>query len=141
MATVGGEVRSSSLLQSLISAIKLRDPQALAFGYFETLLRIGDASKMVEEAARFRAFEALMHAVGIPDLYEDFIEPTADLLEQQAATLPNHDGGAALLAFFNDDRPSSQLTYSFKVGLISDWLTISLESVLLMSCSSSPVRG
>ncbi len=96
---------------------------------------------MVEEAARFRAFEALMHAVGIPDLYEDFIEPTADLLEQQAATLPNHDGGAALLAFFNDDRPSSQLTYSFKVGLISDWLTISLESVLLMSCSSSPVRG
>ncbi len=141
MATVGGEVRSSSLLQSLISAIKLRDPQALAFGYFETLLRIGDASKMVEEAAKFRAFEALMHAVGIPDLYEDFIEPTADLLEQQAATLPNHDGGAALLAIFNEDRPSSQLTYSFKVGLVSDWLTISFESVLLMSCSSSPVRG
>lgn len=59
-----------------------------------------------------------MHAVGNPDLYEDFIEPTADLLEQQAATLPNHDGGAALLAIFNDDAPSSQLTYSFKVALI-----------------------
>ena len=74
---------------------------------------------MLEEAARFRAFEALMPAVGIPDLYEDFIEPTAALLEEQAATLPNHDGGAAVLALFNDELPSSQLTYSFKVGLIS----------------------
>ena len=74
---------------------------------------------MLGEAARFRAFEALMHAVGIPDLYEDFIEPTADLLEQQAATLPNHDGGAALLALFNEDTSSSQLTYSFKVCLIT----------------------
>ena len=60
-----------------------------------------------------------MHAVGIPELYEDFIEPTADLLEQQAATLPNHDGGTALLAIFNEDGSSSQLTYSFKVCLIS----------------------
>ena len=74
---------------------------------------------MLEEATRFRAFEALMHAVGISDLYEDFIEPTADLLEQQAATLPNHDGGAALLAIFNDEAPSSQLTYSFKVEPIT----------------------
>ena len=118
MATVGGEVRSSSPLQFIVCAIRLRGPQALAFGYFETLLRLGDASKILEEAARFRAFEALMLAVGNPDLYEDFIEPTADLLEQQASTLPNHDGGAALLAIFNDDAPSSQLTYSFKVGLI-----------------------
>lgn len=75
---------------------------------------------MLEEAARFRAFEALMHAVGLPDLYEEFIEPTADLLEQQAATLPNHDGGAALLAIFNEESSSSQLTYSFKVCLISN---------------------
>ena len=59
-----------------------------------------------------------MHAVGISDLYEDFIEPTAELLEAQAATLPNHDGGAALLAIFNDEAPSSQLTYSFKVESI-----------------------
>ncbi len=60
-----------------------------------------------------------MHAVGNSHLYEDFIEPTAQLLEQQAATLPNHDGGAALLAIFNDDERSSQLTYSFKVSQIS----------------------
>ena len=119
MATAAGEVPSSAL-QSLYYVIKLRGPQALAFGYFEILLRLGDASKMLEEAARFRAFEVLMHAVGIPDLYEDLIEPTADLLEQQAATLPNHDGGAAILAIFNDDAPSSQLTYSFKVDPISD---------------------
>lgn len=101
--------------------------RALAFGYFETLLRLGDASRMLEEAARFRAFEALMHAVGIPDLYEDFIEPTADLLEQQAATLPNHDGGAAVLAIFNEDAPSSQLTYSFKL-ITSAWMKSNAES-------------
>ena len=60
-----------------------------------------------------------MQAVGNPHLYEDFIEPTADLLEQQAATLPNHDGGDLLLSAFNDDTTSSQLTYSFKVGVSS----------------------
>ena len=60
-----------------------------------------------------------MHAVGLSDLYEDFIEPTAELLERQAATLPNHDGGAELLAVFNDEAPSSQLTYSFKVDSIT----------------------
>lgn len=119
MATVGGEVRQFSSPQSLFCPTGLRGPQALAFGYFETLLRLGDASKILEEAARFRDFEALMQAVGNPDLYEDFIEPTADLLEQQAATLPNHDGGALLLSGFNDDATSSQLTYSFKVGLSS----------------------
>ena len=118
MATVDGVVRSSSPLPSSFCAVRLRGQQALAFGYFETLLRLGDASKMLEEAARFRAFEALMHTVGPLDLYEDFIEPTAELLEQQAATLPNHDGGAALQAIFNDEAPSSQLTYSFKVGLV-----------------------
>ena len=96
-------------------AIGLRASKALAFGYFETLLRLGDAAKIREEAAKFRAFAALMHAVGNPDLYEDFIEGTSELLEQQAATLPNHDGGAALLAIFNDEQRSSQLTYSFKV--------------------------
>ena len=60
-----------------------------------------------------------MQAVGNPGLYEDFIEPTANLLEQQAARLPNHDGDALLLSAFNDDGTSSQLTYSFKVGLSS----------------------
>ncbi|KAL9068225.1 MAG: hypothetical protein Q9161_006358 [Pseudevernia consocians] len=126
MATAAGEVPSSAL-QSLYYVIKLRGPQALAFGYFEILLRLGDASKMLEEAARFRAFEVLMHAVGIADLYEDLIEPTADLLEQQAATLPNHDGGAAILAIFNDDAPSSQLTYSFKL-ITSAWMKSNAES-------------
>lgn len=88
---------------------------------------------MLEEAAKFRAFEALMHAVGTPHMYEDFIEPTADLLEQQAATLPNHDGGATVLALFNDESPSShssQLTYCFKVVLSSN-LNLLLESALL----------
>ena len=120
MVIVGGEVSSFSSLHSLFCAIQLKDPQALAFGYFETLLRLGNASKVLEEASRFRAFEALMQAVGHADVYEDFIQPTADLLQQQAATLPNHDGGASLLTIFNDDGPSSQLTYSFKVGHISN---------------------
>ena len=88
---------------------------------------------MLAEAARFRDFEALMHAVGIPDLYGDFIEPTAELLEQQAASLPNRDGAAPVLNLFNDDAPSSQLTYSFKVGPISNsntFLEISFAHVI-----------
>ena len=121
MATVAGEVPSFSPLQSLFCLIQLTRPQALAFGYFETLLRLGNASKILQEATRFREFEALLHAVGIQGLYEDFIEPTTELLEQQASTLPNHDGGAVLLDIFNDDARSSQLTYSFKVGLVSNY--------------------
>ena len=141
MVIVAGEVSPSSFHQFFFHATRLKGSQALAFGYFETLLRLGDAPKMLEEAARFRAFEALMHAVGIPDLYEDFIEPTADLLEQQAATLPNHDGGATVLSIFNEDAHSSQLTYSFKVGLIWHVQTDFPESALLIRFSSSPVRG
>ena len=133
MATVGGEVRCSSPpFEDLISAIGLKASKALAFGYFETLLRLGDASKMREEAARFRGFEALMLAIGNPDTYEEFIEPTVQLLAQQAASLPNHDGSAALLAIFNDDARSSQLTYSFKACLISIFgLSLSGAKVLL----------
>lgn len=134
MATVGGEVSSFSSLQSLFCAIQLKRPQALAFGYFETLLRLGDASKILAEASRIRAFEALMQAVGHPDVYEDFIEPTAELLQEQAATLPNHDGGASLLAIFNDDSPSSQLTYSFKVDLISNCISNCRPSLSNQHC-------
>ena len=63
----------------------------------------------------------MLLAAGIADTYDDFIEPTAQLLDEQAATLPNHDGGATLLAIFNDDARSSQLTYSFKVCLITNF--------------------
>lgn len=136
MATVAGEVPSFFPLQSLLCLIQLTSPQALAFGYFETLLRLGNASKILQEATRFRDFEVLLHAVGIPSLYEDFIQPTAELLEEQASTLPNHDGGAVLLDIFNDEQRSSQLTYSFKVGLVSNCRA----KPLIQLCSCEPAH-
>lgn len=58
----------------------------------------------------------MMDAVGFSDtVYEDFAEVTFDLLEQTAASLPHHDGGASLLASFNEPSIWSAISYHFRV--------------------------
>ena len=90
--------------------------QALAFGYFEALLRIGDRSKILEELEKLKDYNKRLDAIGLtPEVYEDFTEATFDLLRQTAASLPSHDGEARILTAFNDTEISSQITYHFRV--------------------------
>lgn len=85
----------------------------MAFTYFEALQRIGDKNKFLEEETRLRSHRNLLNSVGFQEhLYEDFADTTFDLLRATSNALPTSDGGAALLASFNDDTTAmSIITY------------------------------
>lgn len=91
--------------------------EAVAFGYFECLLRLRDPVKVRTELARLQACNSTLDAAGFDSyLYEDFVSVTFQLLEDIAAILPAHDGGAFLEAKFNEkDGPWTQVTYHFRV--------------------------
>lgn len=112
--------------------------QALAFGYFETLLRLGDPAKVRAEAARLKGCNTMLDAVGFTEVvYEDFTEQTLLLLEGIAASLPNHDGGASLLTSFNDVEISSAITYHFRVGCSSWGCFVGLFAHLIQLLTSA----
>ena len=74
--------------------------------------------KIHTELAKLKVYNKRFDSVGFFDyLYEDIIEKTFHLLEQTAASLPNHDGGAALLDAFNDPNTQNNLVYHFRVGI------------------------
>jgi ubiquitin thioesterase protein OTUB1 len=83
---------------------------AVAFSYFETLLRIGDSHKFLEEETRLKSMRNILNDAGFQEhLYEDFAEDTIDLLRETAAAT---DDGVALLQAFNDsNRAMSIITY------------------------------
>jgi len=83
---------------------------AVAFSYFETLLRIGDSHKFLEEETRLKSMRNILNDAGFQEhLYEDFAEDTIDLLHE---TTNATDDGAALLQTFNDpNRSMSIITY------------------------------
>ncbi|KAK3172527.1 hypothetical protein OEA41_005849, partial [Lepraria neglecta] len=96
--------------------------RALAFGYFEALLRIGDKAKVQTELTKLQEYIKRFESVGFPDYaYEDIVDVTFALLEQTAASLPNHDGGAALLAAFNDVTTQNSLTFHFRL-ITAAWM-------------------
>lgn len=99
--------------------------QALAFGYFETLLRLGDASKIRAELERLKGCSrTMLDEVGYNEtIYGDFADETFDMLEKLASNLPNHDGGASLLASFNTMSVWSAITYHFRVCAHSELLS------------------
>jgi hypothetical protein len=94
----------------LTSGWMLIAPPAVAFSYFETLLRIGDSHKFLEEETRLKSMRNILNDAGFQEhLYEDFAEDTIDLLRETATAT---DDGAALLQTFNDsNRSMSIITY------------------------------
>ncbi len=94
----------------------LNETSAIAFCYFETLLRLGNQNKIIAEETRLKSLNNLLNAVGFQQhLYEDFVESTLGLLEQIRTTVPVQDDGAALWASFNDPEISSGIITHFRV--------------------------
>jgi len=95
----------------------LNSIQAIAFCYFETLLRLGDRNRILAEETRLKSLNNLLNSLGFQEhLYEDFVEATLDLLRQISASIPVQDDGAALLAAFNDPEISNGIITHFRVG-------------------------
>lgn len=90
---------------------------ALAYGYFEVLLRTTNRERIDRESARLKSYNTLLDSVGYDqDLYIDFVQETLDLLEQTAASLGRQDGEQKLLASFNDDGISNSIITHFRVS-------------------------
>ena len=95
----------------------LRHGQAILFGYFEALLRLGDPMKVLAEESRLKSLNNLLNAVGFQeDLYEDFVDETLSLLRETATSIPCQDNGAALLSSFNDAGVSNAIITHFRVS-------------------------
>jgi ubiquitin thioesterase protein OTUB1 len=95
------------------------DAPAIAFTYFEALLRVGDVNKFEDEEARLRSLGNLLEHVGYRrDIWYDFAEPAFELLRKLADSLRIMDGAAAdiLLQTFNDMGESMGIITYVKVS-------------------------
>lgn len=101
----------------LVVLTSLNIEQALAYGYFEALLRAEDPLRIQSEIARLKSLNNLLNAAGHdPSLYEDFVQETFDLLERTRVDLPCLDDGAMLLASFNDAGITGSIITHFRVS-------------------------
>jgi ubiquitin thioesterase protein OTUB1 len=90
------------------------DRVALAFGFFELLLRSGDPNRIGMEHARITSLNGVMESVGFQSyIYEDFAEATFDLFSALGSMIPS--GEAQLLNTFNDAGLSDSIVTHFKV--------------------------
>jgi hypothetical protein len=115
-------------------------PPAIAFTYFEALLRVGDVNKLGDEEARLNSMGNLMeHAGYARDIWTDFADEAFELLRKLGDSLQLMDGAAAdiLLSTFNDMGASMAIITYFKVSPSSPRLIVTLPD----SSSSLLVRG
>lgn len=90
---------------------------AVAFSYFEALVRIGDPHKFLEEETRLKSLCNILNDAGfVEDLYEDFMEDTIELLRK---TSNARNGSAVLLETFNDPNGSMSIITYLKACLCS----------------------
>ncbi len=93
---------------------------AIAFTYFEALLRVGHVTKLEDEEARLNSLGNLLDHIGYShDIWIDFAEEAFDLLRKLADSLRAMDGAAAdiLLQTFNDVGQSMAIITYVKVML------------------------
>ncbi|KAF1841609.1 cysteine proteinase [Cucurbitaria berberidis CBS 394.84] len=98
--------------------------RAIAFTYFEALLRVGDVTKFEDEEARLNSLGNLLDHIGYSrDIWIDFAEEAFELLRSLANSLRNMDGAAPdiLLQSFNDMGQSMAIITYVKL-LASAWV-------------------
>ncbi|KAF2270788.1 cysteine proteinase [Lojkania enalia] len=98
--------------------------RAIAFTYYEALLRMGDVSKFEFEEVRLRSLNNLLNSAGfVEDVYVDFADEAYELLQKLAASLRDMDGTAptTLLNTFNDPSIAMAIITYFKL-LASAWM-------------------
>ncbi|KAF2032260.1 cysteine proteinase [Setomelanomma holmii] len=98
--------------------------RAIAFTYFEALLRVGDASKFGQEEARLMSLGNLLDHIGYShDIWIDFAESAFELLRKLQLSIEHMDGAAEtiLLDTFNDEGESMSIITYVKL-LASAWV-------------------
>ncbi|KAI5842311.1 peptidase C65 Otubain-domain-containing protein [Tricharina praecox] len=101
--------------------------RALAFGFFELLLRNGDQNSLGMEHARIASLSGLMESVGFQSyIYEDFAEATFSLFTTLNSGNISPSDDAPLVSTFNDPSISDSIVTHFKF-LTSAWMKSSPE--------------
>ncbi|KAF2867845.1 peptidase C65 Otubain-domain-containing protein [Massariosphaeria phaeospora] len=98
--------------------------RAIAFTYFETLLRIGDVNRLEDEEVRLSSMHNLLNLAGFSQhVYIDWVEEAFDLLRKLANSLRAMDGSGPdiLLQTFNDMSTAMAIITYFKL-LASAWI-------------------
>ncbi|KAA8614665.1 Peptidase-C65 domain containing protein [Pyrenophora tritici-repentis] len=98
--------------------------RAIAFTYFEALVRLADVNKFAEEEARLNSLGNLLEHIGYSrDIWIDFAEEAFELLHKLANSLRNMDGQTAdiLLNTFNSMGESMAIITYVKL-LASAWI-------------------
>lgn len=89
---------------------------AVAFGYFETLVHLGDGNKFLEEETRLRSLSNVLNAAGFePMLYEDFADEMFGLLRKVASSVQDGSAEEVLLESFNDEMLQNYVITHLKV--------------------------
>ena len=88
----------------------------MAFGYFETLIHLGDGNKFLEEETRLRSLSNVLNAAGYDAmLYEDFADETFELLRKVASAVQTGTAEDVLLETFNDETLQNYVITHLKV--------------------------
>lgn len=89
---------------------------AVAFGYLERLLYLGDSGKCFQEEARLRSLSNVLNSAGFDAyLYEDFADATFNLVRDVANAIDAGNGDEVLLNAFNDESTQNYVITHFKV--------------------------
>lgn len=90
---------------------------AIAFAYFESLLKSGSKSMFLEEETRLKSLTNLMNIAGYDKWsYEDFADQTYDLLRKYMGKVGDPNAEALLTADFNDEGIQNCIITHFKVS-------------------------
>lgn len=107
------------------TASVLTTAPAIAFTYFEGLLRVADVNKFGDEEARLNSMGNLLdHAGYSRDIWFDFADEAFVLLRKLAESLQAMDGSAPdiLLDAFNDMGVSMSIITYVKVSIVHSHL-------------------
>ncbi|KAI7457765.1 cysteine proteinase [Hortaea werneckii] len=96
--------------------------RAIAYGYFETLIHLGDSNKFLEEEARLRSLSNVLNQAGYDALlYEDFADAMFDTLRKVHNALQTGDAETILHEDFNDEALQNYIITYLKT-LTSAWM-------------------
>jgi ubiquitin thioesterase protein OTUB1 len=114
--------------------------RAIGYGYFETLIHLGESTKFFEEESRLKSLSNVLIAAGYSkDVFEDFTDETYDLMRKVSNALATGSGDAdqILHEAFNDESIQNFIITHLRVSIAH----LHLKFACANYNSSSPRHG
>jgi ubiquitin thioesterase protein OTUB1 len=118
-------------------------PAAVGFGYFETLIKSGNKSRVESERQRLESLNDYIESVGGMSsmVFQDFVDETFTLLDKIAQLIGNPEQAEAeLLEVFNTQDISNSIMYHFRL-LASAYLKGNRETYGAFITTDTGVEG